>query len=579
MTPGPEADLRQQLQATLGSTFIVERELAGGAMSRVFAAIEIALGRRVVVKVLSPELAPGVSVERFTREIRFAASLQQANIVPVLATGETNGVPFYTMPFVEGLSLRDRLAREGALPIPDAISILRDVARALAYAHDHGVVHRDIKPENVLLSGDAAVVTDFGIAKAVSVARTIDGQSVDQSGTLTTAGMAVGTPAYMAPEQASGDPDMDHRADLYAFGCVAYELLAGRPPFRDRSVHELFAAHMMERPAPILDHRPDCSPSLAALVMQCLEKKPALRPASAREILARLDSVTTPVVSALGIRDGKRRVGVALGILLAGALVAMYFAGRSRDASLEPAGDTKSIAVLPLTNVGGDSTQEYLADGMTDELATVLGKVIGVRVASRSLARRYKGQRDVDVREAGRALGVGYVVQGTLRRVGDKIRVAALLTNASDGVELWSESYDRAATDLFAVQDEITHSIGRALQPRLARDTTMEGSAWGTSDPEAYDLFLRGRFLLERRGRGVRQAVDNFRQAIARDSNFARAHAALSVALELITYFGGVPHPQVKVAATAAARRALQLNPKSAEAHLALAMAAQHGYE
>ena len=239
------ADLQARVQQALSGSYTLERELGGGGMSRVFVADEHRLGRKVVVKLLSPELAAAMSTSRFEREIRVAASLQQANIVPVLSAGDLDGLPYYIMPYVEGESLRARLGR-GPLPIAEAVSILRDVSRALAYAHERGVVHRDIKPDNVLLSGGTAVVTDFGIAKALS-----DSRTHAEGATLTQLGTAIGTPAYMAPEQAAGDPDTDHRADIYAFGCMAYELLAGHPPFHGLSPHKLMAAHMGETPRPI----------------------------------------------------------------------------------------------------------------------------------------------------------------------------------------------------------------------------------------------------------------------------------------------------------------------------------------
>ena len=301
--------LHDQLQTTLGSAYALTHELGGGGMSRVFLAREAALERDVVVKVLSPDLAAGVSAERFTREIKLAASLQQANIVPLLAAGESDGLPYYTMPFVDGLSLRARLERNGALPTGEAISVLRDVARALAYAHEHGVVHRDIKPENILLSGDAAVVTDFGIAKALSASRT-----VAPGGTLTQVGTSIGTPQYMAPEQAAGDPATDHRADLYALGCIAYEMLTGGAPFAGRPVHQLHAAHLTETPSPVQQTRPDVPRALAQLVARCLEKDPARRPQSAREVLAALDEVgpgsTTGSGAALVAGAGRRRTAL-----------------------------------------------------------------------------------------------------------------------------------------------------------------------------------------------------------------------------------------------------------------------------
>ena len=289
--PVPDS-LRDQLQTTLGASYTLERELGGGGMSRVFLADEHALGRQVVVKLLAPELAAGISAERFTREIRLAASLQQANIVPLLSAGTMDALPYYTMPFVDGESVRHRLAR-GPLSIVEAVSTLRDVARALAYAHARGVVHRDIKPDNVLLSGGTAVVTDFGIAKALNVARAATETSAGTIGALTGLGTAIGTPAYMAPEQAAGDPDADHRVDIYAFGCLAYELLAGAPPFSGLTPQKLLAAQMSERPRPIEQLRPEVPPALAAIVAQCLEKDPDARPGSVSQLLTALDGVST----------------------------------------------------------------------------------------------------------------------------------------------------------------------------------------------------------------------------------------------------------------------------------------------
>jgi serine/threonine-protein kinase len=283
------ADLREQLQESLSGLYTIERELGGGGMARVFLAHETALGRRVVVKVLSPTLAAGVSVDRFRREILLVAKLQHPHIVPVHAAGELGGLPYFTMPFVEGESLRARLAREGELPISEVLRLLRDVASALTYAHAQGVIHRDIKPDNVLLSVGSAIVADFGVAKALSESVT-DG---DQSH-LTSLGIALGTPAYMAPEQASADPAMDHRVDIYAFGVMAYEMLAGRPPFIGRSPQALFAAHVNEPPVPVQALRPSVPPALAALIMRCLEKHAADRPTQADDLLHALDSMSTP---------------------------------------------------------------------------------------------------------------------------------------------------------------------------------------------------------------------------------------------------------------------------------------------
>ncbi|HET7023634.1 MAG TPA: protein kinase [Gemmatimonadales bacterium] len=307
-------DLQSQLQAHLGQTFVIERELGGGGMSRVFLANEVRLGRKVVIKVLSPDLVQGINAQRFEREILLAASLQQANIVPVLSAGEVDGLPYFTMPYVDGESLRKRLSA-GPIPIHDVIAILRDVTKALAYAHARGIVHRDIKPDNVLLSGGTAVVTDFGIAKALSASR-----GADSGVTLTQLGTAIGTPAYMAPEQVAGDPNLDHRVDLYALGCVAHELLTGQAPFADRTPQKVLAAHLSEAAVPVTTLRADCPPALATLVTHLLRKDPADRVQSAVDVLHDLDavSVTSSQTSALSA-PGMLPKALALYVLATGA--------------------------------------------------------------------------------------------------------------------------------------------------------------------------------------------------------------------------------------------------------------------
>jgi serine/threonine-protein kinase len=293
---GPDT-LLNLLQQRLAPAYTIERELTGAGMSRVFLAQETALGRKVVLKLLPPELAAGVNVERFIREIRFTARLQDPHIVPLLSAGsappgtgeaggrEADAMLYYTMPFVEGESLRARISREGMLPLRTAVRLMHDIAGALSYAHGQGLVHRDLKPENVLLTRDRALVVDFGIGKAVSSARQ------EETGKLTAEGLAIGTPAYMAPEQAMADPDMDYRADLYAFGLIAYEMLAGAPVFVGNTPKALLAAHLLETPPPITDRRTDLPGPLAGVIMRCLEKRPADRPQSAEEIVRELDEV------------------------------------------------------------------------------------------------------------------------------------------------------------------------------------------------------------------------------------------------------------------------------------------------
>ena len=538
-------------------------------MSRVFVAEEVVLGRKVAVKVLMPELAAGVSAERFQREIKLAAQLQHPNIVPVLVTGIAAGLPYYTMPFVDGLSLRARLDRNPGMPIAEAVPILKDMARALAYAHDHGVVHRDIKPENVLLADEAAVVTDFGIAKALSASRTSA-----PGGTLTQVGTSIGTPAYMSPEQAAGDPDTDHRADIYAFGCVAYELLTGAPPFAYKQPHQLFAAHMKEAPVPVQTKRPDCPPELAALIMKCLEKEPDKRPQSARDVLRSLDAGTgrnTAEVVAIRKRPSKRQIAIGAAIVILVALAAGIGARRGRSAV-----DIRSLAVLPFENVGGDTANAYFADGMADELTSELSKVPGLTLASRSAAFRFRGQ-NVDVRSVGKELGVGAVLEGTVRRAGSRLRLTAQLSNATTGKLLWTDSYEQQVQDVFAVQDSVTRAIVAALKVKLGGDSgpaavAVTPASQGTKNLEAYDLYLRGRYLWARRGSSsLRKAIDLFQQAIAKDPQFARAHAGLAMALSVLPMYTPMRSDSIVPAGLAAGQRAIALDQNLSDAHLGYA--------
>ena len=570
-------DLRATLESSLGDRYTLERELGGGGMARVFLARDNSLGRRVVIKVLLPELAADLSARRFERETRLAASLQQANIVPVLSAGEAGTIPFYIMPFVDGLSLRQFLEQTGRPPIERVVSILRDVARALDYAHQHGVVHRDIKPENILLSGDAAVVTDFGIAKAILVARGETAESPGAPELLTTAGLAIGTPAYMAPEQIAAGR-IDHRTDLYAFGCVAYELLTGALPFTGTIPQHFLAAHLTQAPTPIAQLRPECPPHLARLAMQCLEKEPAARPQSARAILDWLDkSPAASVWDRIGHRLTRRRVAVGA-ILLLGVIALLGGLGRGRWWSAGPA-EESAVAVLPLLNLTGEESDEYLADGIADGLATALGKLPGLRVVSRSLSYRYKGRRTIDAVEAGRSLSADLLLHGSLQGSGDRLRVSMQLTSTADNREIWSEGYDRGAGDVLAIQDGITSAIVEALRSRLTGSGAAAVAETETRDAEAYDLYLRGRFLLQRRGAGVRQAVERFEEAIGRDSAFARAHASLALALQLLPYFEPVRAADLRDRTIAAAERALGRDSTLAEAHAALALAHQHAFD
>ncbi|MEP6491234.1 MAG: protein kinase [bacterium] len=575
-------DFSEQLQGALGQTYTIERELGGGGMSRVFVAWENALGRQVVIKLLSSDIGIDLSAERFAREIILAAGLQHPCIVPVLAAGVADGVPYYTMPFVAGQTLRERMAEHVRLPLDEVLSVLRDLASALSHAHARGIVHRDIKPENLLLSGGYAQVTDFGIARAISESRT-QGPTHQP---LTQTGTAIGTPAYMAPEQASGDGAMDQRADIYAFGCLAYELLSGAAPFAGRSPHMTLMAHVTETPVPLRSHRADLAPELALLVMRCLAKDPANRPQSADDLLASLRALPTspqavvpaasrvprPAPAPTVQRAQRARVPRWAWYLTAGMTLVVVglaaFAFRRSPASATPA----SVAVLPFTNVGGDSAQEYFSDGITDDLTSALADIPGLRVAPRRSAFAFKG-KSVDARDIGKQLDVADVLEGSVRRTATGVRVNAELVRASDGTATWRKTFDRNASDLYAMQDEITRSIAGELHVKL-RPRSDSSRAVHTPSLAAHDLYMRGEHLLNPASeRDLRQAIDYFKQAVALDSNFARAWVGIAQGYSyLASSFAGAADAYPE--GIAAARRAVALDSLSSDAHALLGLGA-----
>ncbi|MDB4912517.1 MAG: hypothetical protein JWM95_161 [Gemmatimonadetes bacterium] len=555
-------DLRNQLQSALGAAYTLERELGGGGMSRVFVAHEESLGRDIVVKVLSPELSLGISAERFAREIKVAAMLQEPHIVPIHTAGLTlTGLPYFTMPFVRGETLRGRI-QQGRVPLSEVTGILRDIARALLYAHARGVVHRDIKPENVLLSEGTAVVTDFGIAKAVSAS-----QTNASSRALTATGTSIGTPAYMAPEQAAADPNVDHRADLYAWGMIAYELLAGRHAFADRmSPQLLLRAQMSEVPADLRRKELHLPPALADLVMRCLEKDPDARPGSVRELLGVLDAKHSIAQRVMGRNRPVALVAIALLVVATGA----YAVFARRGTSSMAAGADRSVAVMPFTIIGGDSTEEYLAAGMTDELASELTKVGGLRVAARRSAYSYKG-KSTPPAEVGRALHVAMLLDGTVQHVKDRIRVRAQLTGAADGDVLWGDTFEGDARDVFALQDTITNAIIRKLRLTLVTGAQASRANERPRNLDAHDLYLRGRFEADRHTeRGLQAAIALFQRAADTDSTYALPWVGIADAYGWLA--DGFMEPgQAYTKAKAAVTHAITLSPALAEAHAVLA--------
>ncbi len=550
-----------RLITALADRYRVEREIGRGGMATVYLAHDGKHDRKVAIKVLHDSFASAIGPERFLNEIRVAAQFAHPNILGLIDSGSVDlggpfPTPYYVMPFVDGESLRERLTRERQLPVSDALRIAREVADALNHAHTHGVVHRDIKPENILLSGGHALVADFGIAKAVDSA---GGKN------LTTQGMIVGTPAYMSPEQLSGERSLDGRVDIYALGCVLYEMLAGEHPFEAPTPQTMMVRALTERPRPLRAVRPAVPPALEAVVARALERFPADRHASAADLAQDL-----AVAQDAGL-DPRSRVAwrtVAIVGLAAGLLAwigTAVLGHRDHAGATSPA--VRSLVVLPFANTSGNREDEYFSDGMTDELAAALGKVPGLRVAARSSAYQFKG-RSVDVHEIGRRLAVGSVVDGSVGRNGDTLHITAQLVNVTDGLTLWSDAYVREVKGVFTVQDQIAAAIARAL--RLSASGAGHPGA-GTTSLEAHDLYLRGRFFWNRRDReGFRKAIEYFGQAIARDSAYAQAWAGLGEAYSLMGGFGYMAPTEAFARGRAAANRALTLDSTLADAHTAL---------
>jgi eukaryotic-like serine/threonine-protein kinase len=577
------ANLLQELRATLDGAYVVERELDGGAMARVFVADETRLRRKVVIKVLPPDLAAAVSGERFEREILLSAALQHPHIVPILTAGKIGGLPYFTMPFVEGESLATRLRSAGPLPIADAVRLLREVASALEYAHARGIVHRDIKPGNVLVSGGYAVVTDFGLAKALDAATSARSH-------ISSHGIAVGTPAYMAPEQAIADPHMDHRADVYAWGVLAYECLTGAPPFADRTVQQTIAAHISETPEDVTHLRPDTPAPLEEIVMRALQKRPADRQQSAGAIVEALDDLG-PLGgsggldrSSGGATPRQRTVGRAAMLATAGAaVVALAWlpvrAWLTRPPSQRP---PVSMAVLPFVNTGSED-QAYFADGITDEVRGKLASLPGLEVIAGGSSDQYR-HTTKPLEQIGRELGVRYLLTGRVEweRVPNgtangtsRVRVAPELVQVLDvrtPTTTWSQPFNADLSDVFQVQGQIAEQVAAALNVALARGERTVLETRPTKSLPAYDAFLHGEAIRATSGSNpatLRRALDAYVLAASLDSTFALAWAEMSITSSAL-YVNETPQPADRDRARSAAERALTLAPTLPEAYRAL---------
>jgi eukaryotic-like serine/threonine-protein kinase len=517
----------EQLRAAVADRYRIEEEIGHGGMASVYLAEDLKHGRKVAIKVLLP--APGHSYEpqRFLREIRIAARLSHPQILPVHDSGECDGLLYFVMPYAGCETLRDRLNREGQLPIDAALRITRAVGTALGYAHRHHVIHRDIKPENVLLQEGEPVVADFGVATAMSAA---GGDNIY----VTDRGFAVGTPAYMSPEQASAERDLDGRSDLYSLACVLYEMLAGQPPFAGSGARATMARHAIEPPAPIRSLRPTVPLAVELALQRALAKSPSERFATMAEFC---DALVAPAPTAVPMTG---------------------------------APDQRSIAVLPFVNSSADPENEYFSDGMTDELITALSKVEGLQVASRTSVFALKSLRE-DVRTLGSRLNVATVLDGTVRKSGNRIRITVQLSRVSDGRLLWSERYDREMSDVFAIQDEIAGTIVRTLRATLLGDLGDLTPVRYTANVKAYSLYLKGRFCWNRRTQeGIREGIRYFEQAIAEDPDYALAYSGLADSYALDLDYKGAPVFEGMERAKAEARKAIALDETLAEAHTSL---------
>ncbi|MGD8700340.1 MAG: protein kinase, partial [Gemmatimonadales bacterium] len=520
----------QRLDRGLAGRYAIERQLGQGGMAIVYLAHDLRHDRRVALKVLRPELASDIGPDRFLREIKLAAGLTHPHILPLYDSGETEGLLFYVMPNMEGESLREYLDTKGQLPLDEALRIAREVASALDYAHRNSVVHRDIKPENILLHDGSAMVADFGIGKALS----------EVEAEITQTGMMLGTPTYISPEQAAGEPDVDGRSDLYSLGCVLYEMLAGEPPFTGPNAQAIITKRFVS-PIPKLRATRDVPEAVDEVTTRALARTPVDRFPSAAEFAETLLTIQT------------------VGATPPGGLATVTKAAPPKQ----------SIAVVPLANMSADPENEYFSDGMTEEVINALAKLPGVQVASRTSCFAFKG-KDVDVRQVGEKLGVAHVLEGSVRKVGNRIRLTAQLIDVANGYHLWSETYDRQLEDVFAIQDEISRAIVDALKVRLVGEGE-QIVAPATENIQAYNLYLKGRFFYHKYSESeyFRKALEFFQQALNRDPDFARAYSGISdvwTALADDWVAPGEAYPK----AEETAKRALELEPTLAEAFAAL---------
>jgi TolB-like protein/Tfp pilus assembly protein PilF/tRNA A-37 threonylcarbamoyl transferase component Bud32 len=526
-------DVLSRLKSALADRYDIKRDLARGGMGQILEARDLKHGRSVAIKVLDPELAAAIGPTRFRTEIGTAARLNHPHIVPLFDSGEADGLLYYVMPLLGGESLRQRLLRERQLPIEDAVRITCEVADALRYAHDEGLVHRDVKPENIVLSGGHALVLDFGIARSADAVPTADTHTV----------AAVGTPSYMSPEQTSG-AFLDGRADQYALACVLYEMVTGQTPFTGPTGDSILLQHRTVDPRPATALRPSTPPWVNHALVKALSKAPADRYPTMSAFLDALSGA--PAAQGTPTSASKGRV---------------------------------MLAVLPLENRSADAEQEYFTDGMTEELIAQLGRLQPKRlgVIARTSAMRYK-KTTKSVGEIGKELGVEYLVEGSVRRAGERIRITTQLIQVADQSHLWAQTFDRRVADVFDVQDEVAAAVAKALEVELvSQGETERATQPEAAGGEAYEAYLKGRFHWNKRtAQSLRLAIKWFERAIEVDPQFARAYAGLCDVYNVQVTYMQVPAKETYDKALPAARRAVELGPHLAETHTSYASILTH---
>jgi len=527
------AELLERLSVVLAARYKIERELGQGGMAKVFLAHDLKYERMVAVKVLRPDLSAEVGAQRFLREIQIAARLHHPHILPLYDSDQAGELVYYVMPYIEGETLKSRLARERQLPVTDAIQIAREVADALSYAHNAKVVHRDIKPANILLDSGHALVADFGIARAIDEAHTTSGQMI-------------GTPAYMSPEQVDGSENLDGRSDLYSLGCVLFEMLVGQPPFRGSTVTAVIANRLSSPVPSPRSFREMIPEAVDAAVKKAMATLPADRFSTAAQFA---EALSTPVAVAVAV----------------GAAHAMV---------QDIAAAAKSVAVLPFENMSTDPENEYFSDGITDDIIAQLSKISALKVISRTSSMQYK-KSSKKITAIADELGVGAVLEGSVRKAGQRVRIVAHLVDPKTEKHLWGETFDRKLDDIFEVQSEVAQQITGALSVALSPEEKERVEKKATGDADAYNLYLLGRFQANKWSEvDVQKGIEYYQQAVAKDPGYAVAYAGLADAYELLSIgFSSKPPVEYLANAKAMALKALEMDDSLAEAHTSLAYA------